>query len=405
MRFTVSDTGVGIPTDKQAKLFQPFTQVDASTTRKYGGTGLGLVICQKFIEMMGGRIWFESEVGHGSQFHFTARFGLPTTPVDKPTKLLPSELEGLRVLVVDDNPTNRRILTALLTGWRMNPNAVDSGAAALETLTTAAKANEPFSLILLDVMMPEMDGFTVLEQIRKLPEIDRPTVLMLSSADQRGDIARARALGAAGFLLKPITPNELLNTVVTVLGQAQEQAEQISERTPQKSAASDARPLRILVAEDNKLNQLLAKRTLEKAGHSVAIANNGEEAVAAVNRETFDVVLMDVQMPVMDGFQATARIREQEIDSGKHQQIVAMTAHALKGDRERCLEMGMDGYVSKPIRNSELFSAIAAAVKDTHTSPGSPAALAPGLDGVPTDPGADVLRLPGDVSSQDRTCV
>ena len=240
LRFTVSDTGIGIPPDKQVKLFQPFMQADTSTTRKYGGTGLGLVICQKFVELMGGRIWLESEVGHGSQFRFTARFGMRTTPMEKPTKLLPSELEGLRVLVVDDNPTNRRILTE-----------------------------------------------------------------------------------------------------------------------------SDARPLHILVAEDNSLNQLLAKRTLEKAGHSVTVANNGREAVAAVNRERFDLVLMDVQMPVMDGFQATTQIRQQELGSGRHQQIVAMTAHALKGDRERCLEAGMDGYVSKPIRNSELFSAIAAAVKDT----------------------------------------
>ncbi len=364
LHFTVSDSGIGIPADKQARLFQPFMQVDTSTTRKYGGTGLGLVICQKFVELMGGRIWFESEVGHGSQFHFTARFGLGTTPVSEPTNSLPTELHGLRVLVVDDNPTNCRSLTVLLTGWRLNPTVVDSGAAALETLTTAARAQVPFSLILLDVMMPEMDGFTVLEQIRKLPEIDRPTVLMLSSSDQRGDIARARAMGAAGYLLKPITPNELLNTLVTVLGQAPEQVKQISERTPQKSAESDARPLHFLVAEDNAVNQLLARRTLEKAGHSVAIAKNGEEAVAAVNRETFDVVLMDVQMPVMDGFQATARIREQEIGSGRHQQIVAMTANALKGDRELCLAAGMDGYVSKPIRNSELFSAIAAAVKD-----------------------------------------
>ena len=360
LRFTVSDTGIGIPADKQVKLFQPFMQADSSTTRKYGGTGLGLVICQKFVELMGGRIWFESAEGHGSQFHFTACFGTRTTPMDKPTKLLPAELEGLRVLVVDDNPTNRRILTVLLTGWRMKPNAVDSGAAALESLQIAVESAEPFSLILLDVMMPKMDGFAVLEQIRKLPEIDRPTILMLSSADQRGDIARARALGAAGYLLKPIKPNELLNTIITVLGASRANSRAVP--APQKPAESHTHPLRVLLAEDNALNQLLAKRTLEKAGHSVAVANNGEEAVAAIGREPFDVVLMDVQMPVMDGFQATARIREQEIVSGKHQPIVAMTAHALKGDRERCLEAGMDGYVSKPIRNSELFSAIEAAV-------------------------------------------
>jgi two-component system sensor histidine kinase/response regulator len=361
LRFTVSDTGIGIPPDKRSQLFQPFTQADSSTTRKYGGTGLGLVICQKIVELMGGRIWFDSEEGHGSQFHFTARFGVRTAPAKKPTKLLPAELEYLRVLVVDDNPTNRRILNVLLTGWRMKPTAVDSGAAALEMLQVAVKAEDPFSLILLDVMMPEMDGFTVLEQIRKLPEFDRPTILMLSSADQRGDIARARALGAAGYLLKPIMPDELLNAIVTVLGQSQDKAEQQAVPATTEPAKQPERPLRILVAEDNALNQLLAKRTLEKAGYSVAVANNGEEAVVAYGLEHFDLILMDVQMPLMDGFQATAQIRQQELVTGKHQQIVAMTAHALKGDRERCLEAGMDGYVSKPIRNSELFAAIAEA--------------------------------------------
>ena len=377
LRFTVSDTGIGIPADKQDQLFQPFTQADSSTTRKYGGTGLGLAICQKLVELMGGRIWFESEEGHGSQFHFTAYFGRRTTPVDQSTTLLPSDVEGLTVLVVDDNATNRHILTKQLAGWKMKPTAVDSGAAALEALSAAEKAQAPFRLILLDVMMPEMDGFTLLERMRTLPELERPTVLMLSSADQSGDIVRARELGAAAYLLKPIKPSELQDTIVSVLGRTWEQPQPRAATAPKKPVESHGRPLRILVAEDNALNQLLAKRTLQKAGHSVTVANNGEEAVAAIGRETFDVVLMDVQMPVMDGFQATARIREREQTTGKHQQIVAMTAHAVKGDRERCLAAGMDGYVSKPIRNSELFSAIEAVVKDTVHATDEPGGVSP----------------------------
>jgi CheY-like chemotaxis protein/ribosome biogenesis SPOUT family RNA methylase Rps3 len=361
VRFTVSDTGIGIPADKQSQLFQPFTQVDASTTRKYGGTGLGLVICRKFVELMGGRIWFDSEEGRGSQFHFTARFGVRTTPVDKPPKLQLSELQGLRVLVVDDNPINSRNLTVLLNGWQMIPTAVNSGATALETLQLAVKDQAPFSLVLLDVMMPNMDGFSVLEHICKIRAIDRPVTLMLSSADQSGDIARAQALGAAGYLVRPTRPNELLNTIVTVLSQSPHA--KLPTATASKNAVElQGCPLRILVVEDNALNQLLAKRTLEKVGHSVAVANNGKEALTALSGETFDLVLMDVQMPVMDGFQATACIREQEIVTGQHMPIVAMTAHAIKGDRENCLEVGMDGYVSKPFRTSELFAAITAAM-------------------------------------------
>jgi two-component system, sensor histidine kinase and response regulator len=360
LHFIVSDTGIGIPADQQDKLFQPFTQADSSTTREYGGSGLGLVICQQLVEMMGGRIWLDSELGRGSQFHFTARFALQTTPVEKPTRLFLSDIEDLRVLVVDDNTTNRRILTQLLNGWRMKPSAVDSGGAVFETLLTAAKAQAPFSLILLDVIMPEMDGFTVLEHIRQLPEIDQPTVLMLSSVDQHGDIARAHELGAAAYLVKPITSSELLNTIITVLGRSRTKPR--AATTTAHSVELAARPLRILVAEDNRVNQLLAVRTLEKAGHSVAVANNGEEALAAIGSERFDLVLMDVQMPVMDGFETTARIREREQKTGQHIAIVAMTAHALKEDRERCLAAGMDGYVSKPFRNQELFDAIAAAV-------------------------------------------
>jgi PAS domain S-box-containing protein len=366
LRFTVQDTGIGIPADKQVELFQPFTQADSSTTREYGGTGLGLTISARLAELLGGRIWFESEEGHGSAFHFTARFGLQASPVARQSPLLPSDVIGLRVLVVDDNATNRRILQEQLTRWEMKPTVVDSGSTALKCLNIAAKEQAPFELILLDVQMTEMDGFSVLEHIRALPEIDRPTILMLSSVDRRGDIARARELGAAAYLHKPVNPQDLLDSITATLGHV---------RSNVRSSNSSAKPsgrqrkLRILVTEDNQVNQLLAVRTLEKAGHSVAVANNGEEAVAARNRESFDVILMDIQMPVVDGFQATARIREQEQETGQHIPIVAMTAHAIKGDRERCLKAGMDGYVSKPIRAHDLFTAIEDVVKDRQQSP------------------------------------
>jgi two-component system sensor histidine kinase/response regulator len=267
------------------------------------------------------------------------------------------------VLVVDDNAANRRIQSDQLTHWGMKPTEADSGPAALAKLKASIEAREPFDLILLDLLMPEMDGFAVLRQIHALLEIDRPTILMLSITDLFGNAERARALGAAAYLVKPIGPVELRDAIVTALNVTNRKATARRELAAKTHVEASKRPLHILVAEDNAVNQLLAKRTLEKAGHSVVVASNGAEAVAALNREMFDLVLMDVQMPVLDGFGATAQIREQEQKTGHHQSIVAMTAHALKGDRERCLAAGMDGYVSKPLRNSELFAAIEAAGK------------------------------------------
>ena len=372
LRFTVRDTGIGIPADKQAALFQPFMQADSSTTRQYGGTGLGLAISARLTELLGGRIWFESEAGQGSAFHFTARFGLQTGPIATQPAPQPADVGGLRVLVVDDNAMNRRIQTDLLTRWGLRPTDVESGAAALATLHAAVKQQEPFGLILLDVRMPEMDGFTVLKHIQALPENDQPTILMLSSVDQRGDIARARELGAAAYLHKPINPSELLDSIMTAMGHSRGRAK---ARQASTSIAPTARgqKLKVLVTEDNPVNQLLAVRTLVKAGHSATVANNGEEALAALEREPFDLVLMDVHMPVMDGFEATARIRRQEQVTGRHIPIVAMTAHAIAGDRERCLQAGMDGYVAKPVRNSDLFAEIDSLMIDRQPSPPPPA--------------------------------
>jgi signal transduction histidine kinase/chemotaxis response regulator CheB len=367
LHFVVSDTGIGISPEKQELIFQPFVQADNSVTRQFGGTGLGLSICARLVEMMGGRIWVESQVGRGSRFHFTARFALgKAPPVRMPLPQRP-QLDGVRVLVVDDNATNRRILGAVATHWKMEPTEVESGAAGLSALHAAADANEPFHLILLDVMMPDMDGFTFLEHLRREPEIDRPAILMLSSADRSEDIARSRALGAVAYLVKPIRPSELLDAVIKALQACDDaKAKGWDENQPAKPDIQPQGPsLRVLVVEDNPLNQLLAVRILQKAGHSTAVADNGQEALDLVQQEDFDLVLMDVQMPVMDGFQATALIRQNLQGRDRHLPIVAMTANALNGDREKCLSAGMDGYVAKPIQTAELFAAMVAVVAQT----------------------------------------
>jgi PAS domain S-box-containing protein len=363
LEFTVSDTGIGIPPEKQQALFQPFSQVDSSMTRKYGGTGLGLAISAQLIDMMKGRIWLESELGKGSRFHFTAWFERRKTSLPKRAPLPPSGLDGLRVLIVDDNATNRLILRNMLTHWGMRPAEADGGSAGMDLLQAARQAGDPFSLILLDVMMPVMDGFSVLERIRQTPEIKRPVIMMLSSRDQPGDSTRAHNLGAVAYIIKPVRPEELLAAIVKALDVTFE-PEGEATGAPPNIAKPGVAGMRILVAEDNPINRTLAVRLLEKAGHRPAVASNGEQALEAIAREPFDLVLMDVQMPVMDGFEATALIRQQEKGTGRRLPIIAMTAHAMKGDRERCLEAGMDGYVSKPIQREELFDSIAAAVPE-----------------------------------------
>ncbi len=361
LHVSVRDTGVGIPADKQRAIFEAFTQADSSTTRNFGGTGLGLTISTRLVQMMGGRIWVESESGCGSTFHFTARFGRQSLSVARRPPPLPAGLVGLRVLVVDDNATNRRILHDVLRQWRMQPVLVDGGVAALAALQRACDAHEPFGLILLDVMMPGMDGFTLVEHIQRQPALVRPTILMLSSAGQPGDIARCGALGVAAYLFKPIKPSELLDAIVTALASTvQRNAPLAAPSVP--AVAPEGRGLCILVVEDNAINSLVVTRLLENAGHHVSVEINGQEAVNALEQTPFDLVLMDVQMPIMGGFEAITRIREREKGTGRHVPIVALTANAMKGDRERCLEAGMDGYVGKPIQEEDLFAAIAAVV-------------------------------------------
>jgi len=357
LRFSVRDTGIGIPREKLGLLFQAFSQVDTSTTRKYGGTGLGLAITLQLVKLMGGEVQVESEPGHGSTFHFTARFGLSRSPPMPPSPVDLERLRGLRVLVVDDNSTNRRILQDMLRHWGAVPTLAESGREALAALHAAANAGEPFQLILLDNMMPEMDGFMLAEEIGRHPGLACSTLMMLSSADRRENIARCRELRVRAHLTKPIKRSELAAAILSVhCGSASPQTH--APVGVNRSIGVGARCLRVLLTEDNAVNQKLAVRLLEKRGHSVVVASNGREALEALSRDAFDVVLMDVQMPEMDGFEATRKIRERERDSGDHVPIIAMTAHAMKGDRERCLEEGMDGYISKPLRPSELFESI-----------------------------------------------
>lgn len=361
LSFSVSDTGVGIPSEKQRSIFEAFTQVDGSTTRRYGGTGLGLTISTKLVEMMGGELHLESELGTGSRFYFSIPFGRVTQQSDKVTAAPPlAQLDALRVLIVDDNATNRKILVRTLARRGVHAVEADSGKNALVCLHDALSKEAPFQLILLDVQMPEMDGFAFLEKIRCEPELDRPAILMLSSLERGKDIARARALGAAAYLVKPAMWNKLQVAINEALAIARDKKAKIEHVVPQQSEPDAAAGrLRILVVEDNAVNQLFAVRTLEKAGHEAIVAGNGKVALELLENGRFDVVLMDVQMPVMDGYQTTAHIRESERATHRHQPIIAMTSHAMKGDREHCLKMGMDDYISKPFQGRELSQVIA----------------------------------------------
>jgi two-component system, sensor histidine kinase and response regulator len=355
LHFIVSDTGVGIEPRKLNSIFEAFNQADTSTTREYGGTGLGLTISKSLIEMMGGRIWVESEPGVGSRFHFTAKFDIAEIHrkvVEANTSSV--ALSGVKVLIVDDNRTNRRILEGLLKRWGMAPTAMPDGEKALAELSAARKRNEPYRLILTDMHMPKMDGFDMVERIKDTPEFSAATIMMLTSGGQRGDAERCGKLGISAYLLKPVRQSELREAISRVL-QAKEQTGDIAVITQDAlNEKRNAVSLHILLAEDNPVNQKLAVRLLEKRGHKVAVAGNGKQAVSAMEQRSFDLVLMDVQMPEMDGLEATRLLREREQGSGSHQAVVAMTALVMKGDRERCISAGMDGYLSKPIRPLEL---------------------------------------------------
>jgi len=356
LRFHVKDTGIGIPKAKQALIFEAFAQADGSSTRHFGGTGLGLSISEKLVKMMGGRIWVESEPGVGSTFHFTVRLGRAHEPLDKPGPSIEQqeELRGLRVLVVDDNRTNQFIFGRILDNWGMKATVAGGGQEALGILNT----QRAFDLILLDYHMPGMDGIELAQQIRQNPRFAMATILMLSSGGGPEEAVRARQSGISICLFKPFKQSELLGAIQKSLGTGSRRDVQKGPRIA--SAPRQVTPmLRILLAEDNPVNQVVATRLLEKRGHTVVAVGNGREALDALDNDTFDLALLDLQMPEMDGLQAVSLIRQREEAGGRARlPIIALTAHAMRGDRERCLTAGMDGYITKPINKTELLATI-----------------------------------------------
>ncbi|TWU09135.1 Signal transduction histidine-protein kinase BarA [Symmachiella macrocystis] len=363
LHFQVKDTGIGIAADKQNHIFDAFEQADSSSTRQFGGTGLGLAISSRLVGLMDGRIWVESELDHGSTFHFTSRFEEVTEPAKRTVALPPEALEGLRVLIVDDNATNRLILEELVSHWGMQPLVASAGEEALQMLRRSDDDGAPISLILTDIHMPHMDGYEFVRRAKQLPPFRDVTVIALTSGDRASDEFPTQEIGIAIQLSKPVKRQELMQAILVELALVPQ--ETTAGSATSISEMANIRPLRILLAEDSYANQKLAIGLLKKWKHTITIANNGREALDAFQRDPFDLVLMDVQMPVMDGFEATGAIREIEKNKkASHQPqtrtpIVAMTAHAMKGDREKCLAVGMDGYVAKPIRIPLLYEAIA----------------------------------------------
>jgi two-component system sensor histidine kinase/response regulator len=365
LHFSVTDTGIGIPVDKQDAIFDPFAQVDSSSTRKHGGTGLGLTICKQLVELMGGKIWFESpfrieeyeQEDPGSCFHFTIAYHIQHKPSLIKTPSDYKHLKGLKILVVDDNQTNLRFMKDFLTNYAMTPVLVDNANDALKELKKANKENSPYNVVLLDNHMPEMDGFLLAERIKANRQLTKNILIMLTSGGKRGDAELCRRIGIAAYLMKPVRQSELLNTIghiVRKVPSRRKKSELITRHTIRESRYR----LNVLLAEDNQINQKVAKRMLEKMGYLVTVVNNGIEAIQCYHKDNYDIILMDVQMPEMDGFEATRIIRREEKYTGYHIPIIALTAHAMKGDRERCMKEGMDGYASKPIKFTELLEII-----------------------------------------------
>ena len=356
LRFSVTDTGIGIPRERQEAVFRRFVQVDGSTTRRYGGTGLGLAISHDLVEVMGGTIGLESELGRGSTFWFTVPLEKQAAPEATPLAT-PDELNGLRVLVVDDNATSRTILTKMLDALGCDVGAAASGAQALELMRSAAQAGHPYRVALLDMQMPEMDGEQTAQATKQDPLTRDVILVILTSVGKRGDAARIEALGCAGYLLKPVKRGQLSDALMAVLGQSRGKAQDQRPRLVTRHTLSELKDMRILLAEDNPINRKLAVTLLARAGYAVETVENGAQAVDALKRGRYSLVLMDVQMPEMDGFEATEMIRAQEGEQ-THIPIIALTAHAMKGDRERCLKAGMDDYLPKPLQTKDLFEAI-----------------------------------------------
>lgn len=350
LHFIVVDTGIGIPEEKLEKIFDPFTQADGSTTRRYEGTGLGLAISSQLVELMGGEIWADSQPGIGSKFNFIAGFGIKKYPQERRAKAKFEELENKLVLVVDDNSTNRRILKEMLGNWRMNSIIVESAPAALIELRKAVDENKPIDLALLDVNMPDMDGYMLAELIKNNPDFSDIPVIMLTSSVRGGDASRRKSLGISAYIMKPVKQSTLLDTIMNVLGKSID-TEIPLKQLPHKLPKS----FNILLVEDNPVNRKFIKYLFRKEYCDIKTAVHGKQALDFLLKEEFDLIFMDVQMPIMDGFEAVKKIRENEKKTGKHIPIIAMTAHTMKGDREKCFSAGMDGYVSKPINKEQLF--------------------------------------------------
>ena len=375
LQFCIADSGIGIAPEKHSLIFEAFAQADSSTTRHYGGSGLGLAICARLVGMMGGRIWVNSTVGQGSTFRFTAAFGVAAGRTTEVSPCIQSELLHVPAIVVDDNSTNRTILTEMATSWGMEVVAAENGETALALMHQAHAAGNGFRLAIIDGRMPGMDGFELAKRIRDDPQLADAVIMMLTSTDQSGDAARCRQLGIASYLVKPIRKSELLSAILTTLGRPV--SAPATSAAVHEEANEDRHELHILLVEDNPVNQTVGVRMLQKMGHVAALATNGKEALERIAKEKFDLVFMDVQMPEMDGLTATQHIRASERLSGRHQPIIAMTARAMRGDREVCLAAGMDGYISKPIARDELESAIRQYTGEIPRSAGPPETAAP----------------------------
>jgi two-component system sensor histidine kinase/response regulator len=362
IHFMVTDTGIGIQEEKQKLIFNAFAQADGSMTRKFGGTGLGLAISYQLINLMGGKIWVESKVGEGSSFHFKVPFKLPKDQEGRSLSMKLDILKGLPVLIIDDNATNRDILKKMLANWHTRPTEAESGEEARVLIDRAESEGNPFAFVVMDAYMPGMDSFILAQEIKQKPDLAKSTIIMLNSAETQGDAAPWQKLGVFAFITKPIKQNELLESVMKVLNNDTEEKELVPQ--PSSSSKQETSPgYRVLVAEDNIVNQRVVCYMLEKHGHQVTSAHNGEEVLEAVEKQIFDLILMDIQMPKMDGFEATSAIREKEKKTGSHIPIIALTAHAMKGDKEKCIENGMDDYISKPIKPEDLFDTIDRVIK------------------------------------------